>query len=262
MISFNKIVNKLCKKCGNIVFLTDIFEIIDPDQQEKNRTILNKLVYRLKAEWHLIPLKNGVYIIPDNEDNLLNAVDLIDKYYLKLLKKYITKEVGNSYFISGKKSLEIHLRDYSLPEKIYICNRTVNKKVKIWIYEIVFKTIWGKQQGKKINLYAKFCEYYKIFNIEWIDFKVAGLELALLEWTLIGENYNGVDVQILTKCIKKYRTVLDEDIFREIAKYKYIMSFNRLKELSKHIDESLYLVFLDIIKRNGNLFIGQWVRAI
>lgn len=262
MISFNKIVNKLCKKCWNIVFLTDIFDIIDPEQKEKNRTILNKIVYRLKAEQHLIPLKNWVYIIPDSEDSRLNAVDLTDKYYLKLLKKYITKEVWNNYFISWKKSLEIHMRDYSLPEKIYICNRTVNKKIKIWTYEIVFKTIGGKEYGKKINLYAKFCHYNKIFKIEWIDFKIAGLELALLEWTLIWENYNWVDVQILTKCIKKYKTVLDEDIFREIAKYKYIMSFNRLKELSKHIDESLYLVFLDIIKRNGNLFIGQWVRAI
>ena len=262
MISFNKIVNKLCKRCWNIMFLTDIFDIIDPEQQEKSRTILNKTIYRLKAEWYLLPLKNWVYIIPDKEDNKLNTVDLTDKYYLKLLKKYITKEVWNNYFVSGKKSLEIHMRDYSLPEKIYVCNRTVNKKVKIWAYEIVFKTIWRKDHGKKINLYARFCKYNKIFNIEWIDFKVAGLELALLEWTLIWESYNGVDVQILTKCIKKYRTVFDEDILREIAKYKYVMSFNRLKELSKHIDESLYLVFLDIIKRNGNLFIWEGVRGI
>jgi hypothetical protein len=29
------------------------------------------------------------------------------------------------------------------------------------------------------------------------------------------------------------------------------MAFNRLKELSKNIDNELYLVFLDIIKKNG-----------
>jgi hypothetical protein len=41
----------------------------------------------------IIALKNGVYIIPDSEDASLNSVDLIDKYYLKLLKKYIKAEV-------------------------------------------------------------------------------------------------------------------------------------------------------------------------
>jgi hypothetical protein len=33
------------------------------------------------------------------------------------------------------------------------------------------------------------------------------------------------------------------------------MAFNRLNEISKHIDKNLYGVFLDIIKKNGGLFI-------
>jgi hypothetical protein len=39
------------------------------------------------------------------------------------------------------------------------------------------------------------------------------------------------------------------------------MSFNRLKELSKGIDEQLYMIFLDIIKKNGGLFIGEGLRG-
>jgi hypothetical protein len=35
------------------------------------------------------------------------------------------------------------------------------------------------------------------------------------------------------------------------------MSFNRLKEISKTIDKTLYEVFLDVIKKNGALFIGE-----
>jgi hypothetical protein len=35
------------------------------------------------------------------------------------------------------------------------------------------------------------------------------------------------------------------------------MSFNRLKEIAKPIDRELYEVFLDIIKKNGGLFIGE-----
>jgi len=39
------------------------------------------------------------------------------------------------------------------------------------------------------------------------------------------------------------------------------MSFNRLKELSKNIDKDLYELFLDIIKQNGGLFIGEGLRG-
>jgi hypothetical protein len=40
------------------------------------------------------------------------------------------------------------------------------------------------------------------------------------------------------------------------------MAFNRLKEISKHIDTKLYEVFLDIIKKNGGLFIGEGLRKV
>jgi len=40
------------------------------------------------------------------------------------------------------------------------------------------------------------------------------------------------------------------------------MSFNRLKELTKPIDDELYRVFLDVIKKNGGLFIGEGLRGI
>jgi hypothetical protein len=39
------------------------------------------------------------------------------------------------------------------------------------------------------------------------------------------------------------------------------MSFNRLKELSRWIDKQLYMIFLDIIKRNWGLFIGEGLRG-
>ena len=262
MISFNKIVNKLCKRCWNIVFLTDIFEIIDPEYKDKNRTTLNKTVYRLKSEWIIIPLKNGVYIVPDSEDRSLNSVDLLDKYYLQLLKKYIKAEVGSHYYISWKKSLEFHMRDYSIPEKIFIINRSLNKKVKIWAYEIVFKTISGNEHGKKINLYTHLSQCTKEIAIDTISFKVSGLELALLEASLIWESYWWVEVSLITRALKKYSRILNPEIFKDIAKYKYIMSFNRLKELSKSSHPDLYKLFLDIIKTNGNLFIGEWARNI
>jgi len=260
MISFNKIVNKLFKKWWKVIFKEDIFEIVDPEKKDTYRVKVDKIIYRLKAEKIIISIKSWVYIVPSKEDLLLNKIDLIDKYYFALLKKYITFYVWSSYYISWQKSLEIHLRDYSVSDKIFIINRNINKKIKLWSYEIIFKTISWKIEWKKINLYSKMQDYITYKHIEELDFKTSCLELSLVESALIWNSDTGVDFTILNKAIKKYSWVFNKDIFYSIWKYKFIMSFNRLKEISKNIDKSLYLVFLDIIKVNWWLFIWEWLR--
>lgn len=262
MKSFNKIVNSLLKKWWKVVFKKDIFELIDPEYKKEYISFLNKTIYRLKAEGYIISLKAWVYIIPDQEDVDLNSVDLLEKYYLKLLKKYITQEVGSHYYISWLKSLQFHMKDYSLPEKIYIVNRSLNKKIKVGEYEIIFKTLSWKYQWKKINLFSKFSVFSKEVNISEINLKISGLELSLLEGSLVEDMYAWVQTDILVKAIKKYGKVLKKEVFYEIGKYKYNMSFNRLKELSKHVNTDLYEVFLDIIKKNGGCFVGEGLRWI
>ncbi len=262
MIDFNKIVNKLSKRCWKILFKEDIFDIIDPEKKESKQNYLDKTIYKLRANNIIIPLKAWVYIYPDEDDLKLNEVDLIEKYYLKLLKKYITYFVWSDYFISWNKALEIHLKDYSVVKKIHIINRNLDKKIKVWDYEIIFKTISWKVNWKKTNLYAKFSKFIDRKNIENLDFKIANLELALLQSTLVSDTEEWLDLSLLIKTIKKYSKYLKKDVFEELAKYKFIMSFNRLKEISRTIDVNLYEIFLDIIKKNWALFIGETLRNI
>ena len=261
MISFDKIVNKLLKKWWNILFKEDIFEIIDPEKQSKNQNTLDKTIYKLKASNIILPLKAWVYIIPTIEDQSLNKIDLLEKYYLKLLKKYITYFVGSSYYISGSKALQFHLKDFSIPEKIYIVNRSLNKKIQLGDYEIIFKTLSGKQEWKKINLYTRMQDFVVYKHIDGYEFKISNLELSLVESAQISDSMNGLDFTLLNKAIKKYSHEFDHQIFESIWKYKFIMSFNRLKEISKHINTWLYKCFLDIIKQNGGLFIWEWLRG-
>lgn len=261
MLSFDKIVKILFRKSWNIVFKQDIYEIIDPEKKEKYRSRVDKTIYNLRAKSLIIPIKSWVYIVPDEEDRHLNKVSLIDKYYLKLLKKYISFEVWADYYISWKKALEIHVKNYSIPEKIFVVNRKLNKKIIVWNYEIIFKTVSGKDNWKKINLYSVFSKYVEYASIEDIDFKISNLELSLVEACILNDINEFLDIVLLKKVLKKYGSVLDNSIFYEIWKYKYIMSFNRLKELSKWVDEQLYMVFLDIIKINGGLFIWEWLRG-
>lgn len=261
-MDFNKIVNKMLKKWWKVLFKEDIFEIIDPEKKAKYQNKVDKLIYRLKAESIIINLKAWVYIIPDIEDINMNKVDLIDKYYLKLLKKYITFHVWSSYYISWNKALEIHNKNFSVPEKVFIINRSLNKKIKFLNYEIIFKTISSKKDNKKINLYSKFSNFVVRKNIEGIEFKVSCLELSLVESAVISDSNNPFDISLITKTIKKYKWVFDKEVFYSVWSYKYIMSFNRLKVLSKTIDMELYEVFLDIIKKNWWLFIGEGLRGV
>lgn len=261
MLDFDKIVNKLWKKWWKILFKKDIFEIVDPECKAQYATQVNKIVYRLVAEGVIISLKAGVYIVPDTDDRNINEVDLLEKYYLQLLKKYIVFHVGAEYFISGSKSLEFHLKDYSVPEKLYIITRNLNKKVKVWNYEIIFKTTSGKYQWKKTNLFSKLSNFSTSITIENTSFKIAWLELAILEAALMSDIEEGLQFDILNKALKKYGKVLDSQKFYEIGKYKYTMSFNRLKEIAKPINKELSAVFLDVIKKNGGLFIGEGLRG-
>lgn len=262
MIDFNKIVNKLSKKWWKILFKEDIFEIIDPEKKVENQNYLDKTIYKLKASKTIISLKAWVYIIPDFEDIKLNEIDLLEKYYLKLLKKYITFFVWSEYFISWNKALEIHLKDYSVTKKIYIVNRSLDKKIKIGQYEIVFKTIFSSEKWKTTNLFSRFYKFVDTKQIDFLELKIANLELALVQSALVSDSFEWIDINLLTKTIKKYSKYLKAEVFNELAKYKFIMSFNRLKEISRSIDKNLYEVFLDIIKSNWWLFIGEGLRKI
>jgi len=262
MKDFNKIVNILWRKWWKVILKKEIFEIVDPECKKKYAGFTDKLIYRLKAEWHILWIKAWVYIIPNSEDRQLNSVDLLEKYYLQLVKKYIIEYVGSSYYISGVKSLQFHMKDFSIPEKIYVMNRWLSKKVKVGSYEIIFKTISTKYQGKSISLYQKFSQFSKKVELDWVTLKISWLELALLESALVDDMYEWINVELLTKTIKKYAKVLDYSVFEEVGKYKYNMSVNRLKELTKNLDKNLYLLFLDIIKKNGWCFVGEWLRGI
>ena len=259
---FNKIVKILWRRWWKVLLKKDFFEIIDPECKAEYSQFVDKMLYRLRAEWYIISLKAGVYIVPLEEDRELNSIDLLEKYYLQLLKKYITQQVGSVYYISGVKSLEFHMKDFSIPERIYIINRSLSKKIKVGNYEIIFKTLSGKYQGKKINLYQRFSKYAKEVGVHDLTFKTSGLELSLLEAALVADSEAWINVALLTKALKKYKSVLNHEVFREVGKYKYNMSVNRLKELTRTLDPKLSQLFLDIIKQNGGCFVWEWLRGM
>ena len=109
--------------------------------------------------------------------------------------------------------------------------------------------------------FYKFKDFSEVKEIEDIKFKVSNLELSLVESCVLSDINEPLNIKLINKILKKYKNNFGIEIFYKIWEYKYIMSFNRLKELSKKIDEWLYTVFLDIVKRNWWLFIWEWLRG-
>lgn len=260
MIDINKIVKKLWRKKWKIVSNNDIWEIVDPDKKLETKNKVYKIIYTLKSMWIIINIKNGVYVVPDNWDEKLNEIDLVEKYYFPLVKKYITSTAWQEYFIKGKKALEIHMKNLSIPEKLIIINRNINKKIKIWNYDIVFKTIKWNIKGKSINIFSRLFSLTQKIDIEWTSLRISSIELALVESSIIEDSTEGIDIWLITKAIKKYSRFFDKEVFYTIWEMRFIMWFNRLKELSKPIDKYLYQTFLDVIKVNWWLFIWAGLR--
>lgn len=260
-IDFHKIVNKLSKKRWKLIKREDIFDYIDPDKMEKNASKLDKLVYLLLSKRVLITLKKSIYVIPTDDDLKTNEVDLLERYYFPLIKKIISQNVRSDYFVCAKSSLDFNMKNFAVPDKLFIMTRNLNKKIKIWEKELIFKTISWNIKWKKTNIFSRLSKFTHSLEIWWASFKVANLELSLLESTLISDNLVWNDINLIIKTLMKYKKVLNLKSFEEIWEYKYILAINRLKELSKSVDKSLYECFLSIVKKRW-LFIWDWVRKI
>lgn len=256
----NIIVKNLSKKRWKVVFKKDIYEIIDPELKPEYQAMTDKIIYQLRAQKYIRVLKNGVYIVPEIGEEELHDIELIDKYYYLLLKKYISENVGAEYYIGWGKALEFHMKDFSLSESLHIITKDTEKKIQMGEYELVFKTIVGKNSGKTMNLFPKLKPYIQEIQYENIKLKVACIELALLEAALIYSTEEWLQFELLSKAIKKYGKTLNHEIFYDIGKYKFSMSFNRLKEIAKPISPELSKVFLEVIKKNGGNFIGEGLR--
>lgn len=73
------------------------------------------------------------------------------------------------------------MKNFEIPLRIFIITRSLNKKVKFGGHEIIFKTISGKEQGKKINIFSKLFPYTLLKTVEGYSFRISSLELALVE---------------------------------------------------------------------------------
>lgn len=259
MITFDKIVKKLLKYENSILNIKDIWEIIDPDFSSWNKkhiAEIYKTIYRLKSNNLIFPIKSWLYYI--NYDKNVRKIDIIDNNYWKIIKKIIIDETAWDYIIWWDKSLEVHLKDYSIHNTLIVYTKNINKTIGIsWNLRVKFIILkaWKKNSNKyNFNYLHKFSQKT---SINGIDFCIAWEEFSILDSLIINNIKNWIDNYQIAKFLKKYSNYLDRDILWALVKYRYISSINRLRIISKNNDNVyLYKICLDIIKKEwANCFL-------
>lgn len=254
MIDFNKIVNKLWKLKGTFIDIDDIADIVDPDFQKKElskRTPTYKILYRLKGNNIIVPIKQWLYYVPDNIDTNIDGV--IEDNYWKIVKKILSRETGWEYFLSGNKALEILMKDYGTPKKLLISWKDATKNLQI--SETYFLSIRPITSGKKTlgkNLYTSLKKYTNIIEVEWEKFRIACPELALLDALLLRDMENGIDQYLVEKFLKRSSKIFRREVLGKLVSLKYITAINRLRSITKDMKNiPIYEMCIDIIKCEG-----------
>jgi hypothetical protein len=249
MISFDKIVKKMCEKKWKIFTIDDIqwmYFVMD----KKGRAQAYKLILRLKAANILMSIRNGIYFVNAWEE--VEMIDIIDTHYWQIVRAILSSENQlPCYFLAGTTPLHIHNKSFWAPESLLIYTTDLRKSVKLSTnHTIRFTTIAAGKGMRWTNAFVRLSKYCTKQSIEWISFLIPGRELALFE-ALLHEKSPLQERDIL-QFIKKYHSILQESVLADLVKIRYISSINKLREISfLHQYESLYKSSVKIITREG-----------
>lgn len=251
MLKTNNFVKKILKnkhKILDIKKLKQIYkDIIMEDYSDKK---LYKQIYYAKNKWIILSLKKELFYIKDSKEDI-DIDDVINKFYWKMLKKYVKEQYWNNYLIWGIKSLEIWNNNFSIPDKLVLINpykrvdevllkekKILNKMYKIKWFDDIRSFKFFKKQSTKIHVDAKL-------------FFIANYELSLLEslYSVAVEDERYI-IELLKKNIRKNYKKINLEVFEYFLKYwKYWSSIKKIYELSLGIRPDFADRIKDILKK-------------
>jgi len=191
---------------------------------------LYKLLYHLKNKWHLMGLRKDIFFVK-SPDLSFSEQDLIDKFYWSVLRKHTSQYSWTKSYIWWLKALELHVMNFSAPDDILIV--TENKQS----VEALFfdkKILCKKYTSQGSSLFSLFYGYAIPFKIGNNSFRIATLELALLETLYSPDVLSwGYKQDLIKRIVKKYHSSLRLDVFETILRaWKHQASTKRLYDIS------------------------------
>ena len=237
---------------GQFVDIDDIADIADPDFRKKStdkRFPTYKTLYRLRGNGIIIPIKQGLYYVPESEN--ISIESIVEERYWRIVKKILAREAGGEYFLSGNKALEFLMKDYGAPKKLLVSGRDSTKNLQISeTYSLSIRPITSGKKTLGKNLYPLFRKYTDSVEIDGEKLRIACPELALLDTLLLRDAESGIDRYIVEKFLKRSSKILSREVLGKLVSLKYITAINRLRSIAKETGNiPIYEMCVDIIKR-------------
>ncbi len=177
----------------------------------------------------------------------------LSDFYWPLLA-YIMKSItASSYVIGGEKSIEIHLRNFAIPDIVTLYTRETDMRIRIIEgKEIHLRSLLSGEKSGKLNLFRKITTDIMRVPYEGVFLPILSLEASLLDAATLRRHHMGIEESTLIKFLKVYAHKLSRARLGELVSVRYIRAANRLRIFAKEIwEESLYRMMLDIIKKEG-----------
>lgn len=178
---------------------------------------------------------------------------MVEDAYWKIAKKLVSKNCGSEYVVAGPKSLEIRMRDFSIPYILIVYTKNYDATLLVTdANKIVFKTAkTGLKTGRAnaFPIFAKFSETFVVENLQW---KIASVEHAILDSLTIHKGIPKIDEYAVIKFLSKYAKSVDRERLGRLVSCKYLTAVNRLREIARDRGiASVYEKALDVVKREG-----------
>lgn len=237
-------VNKLVQKSGKILTREDILELWLLSGWSRGR--IAYAVQQAKNQGYLTPLLRDIF-------SVWTPPDRIDDLYWKLITVLIRRDAPAGAIISGEKSMEYHLRNFSLPDTLILYTYSTNKRVRLSDgREVHFRTLKsGEKKGGK-NMYRLLDDYTIRGTIDGSEFNILNLEASLLDAASLRIHEVWFAEDLFEKFLRQYEKKLSRESLWKLVSYRYIRAVNRLRAFTKERGFiGLYEVLLDVIKREG-----------
>ncbi len=208
-----------------------------------------KILYNLKNKWYIISVKKDLFYIKSPQDNL-ELENIEEEIYWPILKYHIKKYLStNFWYIGGKKALEIHHYDFSIPEYIYISNDTKNAKEVLIKERFIYFKKYSNLSNKLKSTIRKNIDKEKVGNI---TFPISNLELSILESLYSPPEEEKKQIyDLVKKTLRKKKKLINWNIIEDFIKlWKFHSSINRLYTIS-HFDLSIRNTVKNIIKKHS-----------
>ena len=205
-----------------------------------------KLIYYLKNKGHVLSIKKKIFYVKLAEDHISEHLILEDRYRY-ILHHHCKASTDNHRYIWGIKAVELHLRNFEIPDHIQIVNpKKQSKEIVVAGKTMQFK----KYSSKDVDYFKQFKKHTDKVKMGKYSFPYSKIELAILESLYnFDEVTDRYTYEIIRKVIRK-STNLDMDRLAKILKIgKHHTSINRLYKMAKKENKTLAEKLLPIIKK-------------